>query len=46
MWTVNLVTFNVDPYLLTSEQAVLDALNAGDVSIQEDVDAFLCPIQP
>lgn len=46
MWTVNLVTFNIDPYLLDSEQAVLDALNAGDISIQEDVDAFLCPVQP
>ena len=46
MWTVNLVTFNVDPYLLTSEQAVLDALDAGDISIQEDVAAFLCPVQP
>lgn len=48
MWTVNLVTFDemVEPYLLDSEQAVLDALDAGHISIQEDVDAFLCPVQP
>ncbi len=45
-WIVNEVTFNVAPYLLDSEQAVLDAENAGDVSIERNVSAFLCPIQP
>lgn len=45
-WIVNEVTFNVAPYILDSEQAVLDAENAGDVSINRNVSAFLCPIQP
>ena len=45
-WIVNEVTFIVAPYLLDSEQAVLDAETAGDVSIDRNVAAFLCPIQP
>jgi len=45
-WIVNEVTFNVAPYILDSEKAVLDAENAGDVSINRNVSAFLCPIQP
>ena len=45
-WIVNEVTFNVEPYLLASEQAVLDAETEGDVSINRNVSAFLCPIQP
>jgi hypothetical protein len=45
-WTVNEVTFNVDPYSLISEQAVLDAEATGDVTIDRNVAAFLCPIQP
>jgi len=45
-WIVNEVTFNVEPYSLTSEQAVLDAETAGDVTIDRNVSAFLCPIQP
>jgi len=45
-WIVNEVTFNFAPYILDSEQAVLDAETAGDVSIDRNVSAFLCPIQP
>ena len=45
-WTVNEVTLNVAPYILDSEQVVLDAESAGDVSIDRNVSAFLCPIQP
>ena len=45
-WIVNEVTFNVEPYLLDSEQAVIDAEDKGDVSIDRNVSAFLCPIQP
>ena len=45
-WIVNEVTFNVAPYPLTSEQAVLVAEGSGDVTIQRNVSAFLCPIQP
>lgn len=47
-WTVNIVTFNeeVTPYILTSEEAVLAAHEAGDVSIEWNTDAFICPIQP
>lgn len=47
-WKFFAVTFNggVTPYLLTSEQAILDAEEAGDVTVtripQND---FLCPIQ-
>ena len=47
-WIVNEVTFNngVTPYLLTSEDAVLQAYNDGDVSIVWNTDSFICPIQP
>lgn len=47
-WIVNVVTFNegVTPYLLTSEEAVLAAYDAGDVSIERNTGSFLCPIQP
>jgi hypothetical protein len=45
-WIVNEVTFNVAPYVLDSEQEVLDAENKGYVSIDRNVSAFLCPIQP
>lgn len=45
-WIVNEVTFNVAPYLLTSEDAVLEAESKGDVTINRNVAAFLCPIQP
>jgi len=41
------VTWNVVPYLLTSEAAVLDAETAGDVTVTRvpEMD-FRCPIQP
>jgi len=46
-WTVSEVTFNddIEPYSLTSEESVLDAEAAGDITITRDVAAFLCPIQ-
>lgn len=47
-WTVNVVMFKdgVTPYLLTSEDAVLQAQADGDVTITWNTDSFLCPIQP
>jgi hypothetical protein len=46
-WAFNAVTFNVTPYLLTSEAAVLAAAAAGDVSIARvAANDFRCPIQP
>ena len=48
-WAVHVVSWNegVDAYELTSEDAVLDAATAGDVTIDRIPDAdFLCPIQP
>lgn len=48
-WAVYTVTFNegVTPYLLTSEDDVQDANDAGDVTVTraEDQD-FRCPVQP
>jgi len=46
-WAVNLVDWNEEPYLLTSEADVLAAEAAGDISITRmpDLD-FKCPIQP
>ena len=47
-WKFFAVTFNtgVVPYLLTSEEAILDAEEAGDVTIQRvPQNDFLCPIQ-
>jgi len=46
-WAFHAVTFNVPPYLLTSEQAVLDAAATGNVTITRvpSMD-FRCPIQP
>jgi hypothetical protein len=45
-WKFFAVTFNVTPYLLTSEAAVLAAADAGDVTITRVPDNdFLCPIQ-
>jgi hypothetical protein len=46
-WQVHLVTFNsgVTPYLLTSDEAVLAAQAAGDVTVTRASDAdFRCPI--
>jgi hypothetical protein len=46
-WAFHAVTFNVTPYLLTSEAAVLAAAVAGDVSIARvPANDFTCPIQP
>ncbi|UCF02635.1 MAG: hypothetical protein JSV14_02980 [Deltaproteobacteria bacterium] len=46
-WAFHSVTWNVDPYLLTSEADVLAAEAAGDVTVTR-VPAmdFKCPIQP
>jgi hypothetical protein len=48
-WKVFTVTFNSEntPLLLTSEQAVLSAQNAGMVTVTRNAAAdFLCPVQP
>ena len=46
-WAFHSVTWNVAPYLLTSEDAVLAASAAGDVTITRvAANDFLCPIQP
>ena len=44
-WAVYVVTWNVDPYLLTSDEAVLEAEEAGDVTVTRNPDAdFVCPV--
>jgi hypothetical protein len=46
-WAFHAVTWNVTPYLLTSEDAVLAAAAAGDVTVTRDPSMdFKCPIQP
>ena len=46
-WAFHGVSWNVQPYLLTSEAAVLDAAALGDVSITRMSGRdFKCPIQP
>jgi hypothetical protein len=46
-WAVYRVTFNVAPYLLTSDEAVQMAEAEGDVTVVRDPSAdFRCPIQP
>jgi hypothetical protein len=46
-WAFHAVTFNVTPYLLTSEDAVLAAAAAGDVTVARvPANDFRCPIQP
>lgn len=46
-WAFHSVTWNVDPYLLTSEAAVFAAETAGDVSVTRvPANDFKCPIQP
>jgi hypothetical protein len=46
-WKFHAVTWNVTPYPLTSEQAVLAAGAAGDVTITRvPANDFKCPIQP
>src|SRR5713101_3898474 len=45
-WKFHLVTWNVIPYPLTSEAAILGAAAAGDVTIARiPANDFLCPIQ-
>jgi hypothetical protein len=44
-WAVHRVTFTVDPYLLTSDEAVMAAEEAGDVTVTRDPAAdFRCPV--
>jgi hypothetical protein len=46
-WAVSLVTFKagVTPYLLTSDEAVMAAQEAGDVTVTRDPSAdFRCPV--
>ncbi len=46
-WKFFAVTWNVTPYLLTSEAAVLAAAAAGDVTVTRvPANDFKCPIQP
>ncbi len=46
-WAFHGVSFNVTPYLLTSEAAILTAEAAGDVTVtRAPAKDFLCPIQP
>jgi hypothetical protein len=46
-WKFFAVTWNVEPYLLTSADAVLAAQAAGDVAITRVAENdFKCPIQP
>jgi hypothetical protein len=46
-WAFHAVTWNTDPYLITSEADVLAAESAGDVTIMRVADNdFKCPIQP
>lgn len=48
-WKVYIVAFNsgITPVLLTSEEAVLSAQNAGMITVTRNAAAdFLCPVQP
>ncbi len=46
-WKFHAVTWNVTPYLLTSEAAVLTAASIGDVTVTRVAASdFKCPIQP
>jgi len=46
-WAVYNVTFNVEPYLLTSYDELIDAAMAGDVTITRDAARdFRCPVLP
>ena len=45
-WAVHVVTWLETPYLLTSEQEVMDAYYYGDITITRVMEAdFKCPIQ-
>jgi len=46
-WAFHSVTWNVSPYLLTSEADVLAAAAAGDVTVTRiPANDFKCPVQP
>jgi hypothetical protein len=46
-WAVNLVEWITEPYLLTSENEVLAAADAGEVTITRLAsNDFKCPVQP
>lgn len=46
-WAVHVVTWNVDPYLLTSAADVYTAEASGDVTVTRMPDKdILCPVQP
>jgi hypothetical protein len=46
-WKFFAVTWNVTPYLLTSEAAILAAAAVGNVTVTRVPDSdFKCPIQP
>ena len=46
-WALHFVSWNVDPYVLTSEAEVLAAADSGDISIERVPEGdFKCPIQP
>lgn len=46
-WKFFAVTWNVTPYLLTSQAAILAAASAGDVTVTRvAANDFKCPIQP
>jgi hypothetical protein len=46
-WAFHSVTWNVTPYLLTSEEAIEAAEDAGHVTVTRvPASDFLCPIQP
>jgi hypothetical protein len=46
-WALHLVTWGTDPYPLTSEDEVLTAADAGDITIERvPENDFKCPIQP
>jgi hypothetical protein len=46
-WAVHVVDWNVTPYLLTSEEAVLAAADAGDITVERVAENdFKCPVQP
>ena len=46
-WAFHAVTWNTDPYLITSEAGVLEAEANGDVTVARvAANDFKCPIQP
>lgn len=46
-WAVHTVTWNVAPYLITSDEQLFAAKEAGEVTIKRVPEAdFRCPVQP